>query len=191
MKNITKILLVIILIFITSSCKAQSYPLDYKGDVPDGAYYKDTNNELDKFVGLWKGNWNGKTLYLELKKIKHKVGINSYTYWDMILGERKIVAANGSVEIDRISNFDNEHPEFWGMGINLKNGSQETLTFSPKNMCRKMAKLIITSFTTSQMTLHFEYEPSAIDPNCQHNAYVDQHGDFPINFPKDIVLTKQ
>lgn len=58
-------------------------------------------------------------------------------------------------------------------------------------MCGKRATLDIVSFTSNQMTLHFEYEPSFVDPNCQHNAYVDQYGDFPVNFPKDIVLTKQ
>jgi hypothetical protein len=125
-----------------------------------------------------------------LKKVKYKLGLNSFYYKDMILGERKVVAANGTIEIDRITNFDNEHPEINGMFINFKTG-QQMLSFFPKNMCRKIARLIITSFTPSQMTLHFEYEPSAIDPNCQHNAYVDQYGDFPINFPKDIVLTKQ
>ncbi|MDR6129187.1 hypothetical protein QE442_000073 [Chryseobacterium sp. SORGH_AS1175] len=54
-----------------------------------------------------------------------------------------------------------------------------------------MATLDITNFTGSQMTLHLEYLPSFVDSNCQHNAYVNQYGDFPINFPKDIVLTKQ
>ncbi|WP_051289127.1 DUF6705 family protein [Chryseobacterium daeguense] len=75
--------------------------MDYKDDVPNGAYYKDLNNELDKYVGLWKGNWNGKTVYLELKKVKtFSSGNNSY-YRDRILGERKIISATGSVEIDR------------------------------------------------------------------------------------------
>jgi hypothetical protein len=58
-------------------------------------------------------------------------------------------------------------------------------------MCNKRATLDITSFTGTSMTLHFEYLPSFIDPNCIHNSYVDQYGDFPINFPKDITLTKQ
>lgn len=44
---------------------------------------------------------------------------------------------------------------------------------------------------TTEMTLHFEYLPSIYDENCQYNAYVQQHNDFPINFPKDIILTKQ
>ncbi|MDR2206698.1 MAG: hypothetical protein LBE36_11165 [Flavobacteriaceae bacterium] len=54
---------------------------------------------------------------------------NNYVYRDMILGERKIIASNGTVEIDRITNFDYESPEFMGIGINLKNGLRETITF--------------------------------------------------------------
>jgi len=187
-----KKIVLILLSIITISCKAQTYSLDYKEDVPNGAYYKDLEGELDKYIGLWKGSWNGKTLFLDLRKYKYKLGDNSnYIYRDMILGERKVISSNGTIEIDRISNFDYEHPEFDGIGFNLINGNIKRLYFYPKNMCRKTGTLDITSFTGNQMTLHFEYLPSFIDENCQHNAYVDQYGDFPINFPKDIVLTKQ
>jgi len=186
-----KHIFLILLSIITISCNAQIYPLNYKEDVPDGAYYKDLDNELDKYVGLWKGTWNGKTLFLELKKIKEYSNGDHPYYKDRILGERKVVASNGTIEIDRISNFGSDGTELWGIGFNLKNGNIKRLYFSPRNMCRKRATLDITSFIGNQMTLHFEYEPSFVDPNCQHNAYVDQYGDFPINFPKDIVLTKQ
>ncbi|MDR6371166.1 hypothetical protein J2795_001788 [Chryseobacterium bernardetii] len=67
----------ILLVFITISCNAQIYPLNYKEDVPNGAYYKDLDGELDKYVGMWKGIWNGKTLYLDLRKNKYKLGDNS------------------------------------------------------------------------------------------------------------------
>jgi hypothetical protein len=181
-----------LLIMAVISCNAQVYPLNTSpSDIPDNAYIKDTNNELDKYVGLWKGSWSGKTLYLELKKIKYHYNDNQPYYIDKILGERKIIASDGTIEMDRISNSDFQSPEFRGMYKSLRYPGKQTIDFSPKNMCKKTGTLDITSFTGNQMTLHFEYEPSIIDPNCQHNAYVDQYGDFPINFPKDIVLTKQ
>jgi len=190
-----KILLIIQFLSIFTFCNAQIYPLNTSpSDIPSNAYIKDTNNELDKYVGMWKGVWNGKILFLELRKIKTYSSIPNDThpyYKDRILGERKVIASNGTVEIDRITNFDIQSPEFSGIGQSLKNINWKRLYFYPKNMCRKTATLDITNFTGNQMTLHFEYLPSIIDPNCQHNAYVDQYGDFPINFPKDIVLTKQ
>ncbi|MGD1318826.1 DUF6705 family protein [Chryseobacterium sp. 2R14A] len=198
MKNI----ILILLISVTSFTYAQIYPLDTSpGDVPDNAYIKDTNNELDKYVGMWKGNWNGKIVFLELRKIKyHYIGAHSY-YIDKILGERKIINSNGLVEIDRIVNFDIQNPEFRGVFQSLSNSNWKQLLFFPKNMCNVYGTLDITNFeatvdantnqSTTKMTMHFRYEPNTYDLNCIHNAYVDQHNDFPINFPKDIVLTKQ
>ncbi|WBV56486.1 hypothetical protein PFY10_20065 [Chryseobacterium daecheongense] len=185
----------IFLIIVTLSSlyfKAQTYPLNTSpSDIPANGYIKDMNNELNKYVGLWKGTWDGKTLFLELRKVKYYYGGNDPYYIDKIVGERKVVTANGTREIDRITRFDEKSPEFRGMTISLKNGNWKRLTFYPKNMCRKMASIDITNFTPTQMTLHFEYLPSIVEPNCQHNSYVDQNGDFPINFPKDIVLIKQ
>lgn len=174
---------------------SQEYPLNTNpSDIPNNAYIKDINNELNKYVGIWKGNWNEKTLYLELRKFKTYSSIPGDThpyYVDEILGERKIINANGVIEIDRITNFGSDGAEFSGMSKSIKPPGRDRLLFFPKNMCRKQATLDITNFTGTQMTLHFEYLPSAIDENCVHNAYVDQYGDFPINFPKDITLTKQ
>lgn len=104
-------------------------------------------------------------------------------------------------EIDRISNFNYDSAEFYGMFISLRYAGEKRFLFFPKNMCRVHASLDITSFDTllvagssqptQKMTLHMEYEPNYHDPNCPHNAYVAQHDDWPVNFPKDIVLTKQ
>ena len=191
MKNI----FLIITLLSVNLISCQVYPLNTSpSEIPNNANIKDTNNELDKYVGLWKGDWNGKTVYLELKKIKiysSTPGDTHPYYIDKILGERKIIAANGTIEIDRISNFNNGHPEFIGIYNSLRNIGKYALTFYPKDMCGKRAKLEITNFTNTQMTLHFEYEPSIYNSNCVHNAYVQQHGDFPINFPKDITLIKQ
>ncbi len=189
MKNI---FLIIATIAISVFYKGQEYPLNTGVyDIPDNAYLKDTNNELDKYVGVWKGEWNGKTLFLEFRKIKYYNEGNHPYYKDRIFGERKIIGSNGTVEVDRISNFDIESPEFRGIFGSLKNGNWKRMYFYPKDMCNKSASLDITNFTGTQMTLHFEYEPSFVDPTCKHNAYVDQYGEFPVNFPKDVVLTKQ
>lgn len=200
-------ILIILISLFSLSCRAQIYNLNDKTvnsfKVPPGSYFKDIDGDYDKYLGLWKGTWDGKTLYLDLRKVKRK---SDEIYFDEIFGERKIISANGTVEIDRISNFDYEHPEFRGLGnYGSYNGQLcETLSFYPKNMCNKIARLLITQIgdvlsgplnnstsTTKQMTLHFEYQPSYYDENCIHNAYVQQHDDFPLNFPKDIVLTKQ
>lgn len=189
MKNI----LIFVTIILVTSCKAQIYPLNTSpSDVPDNGYIKDINNELDKYIGLWKGTWSGKTVYLELKKNKkYYSGTNSY-YIDEIVGERKIIAQNGQIEIDRISNFDLLHPEFWGITKSLKYPGKYKLSFFPKNMCRLHNDINITSFTGTQMTLQMPaLMMGRAEDNCIHAAYVQQNGEYPVNFPKDIILTKQ
>ncbi|WP_419870602.1 DUF6705 family protein [Chryseobacterium sp. CT-SW4] len=142
---------ILIILTIFSFClKAQEYPLNTSpSDIPDNAYLKDMNNELDKYVGLWKGTWNNKTIYIQLKKIKHYSSIPGDThpyYVDDIFGERKIIASDGTIEIDRITNFNNQSPEIFGMSRSLKNGNWKRLYFYPENMCGKSATLDITSF---------------------------------------------
>jgi hypothetical protein len=191
--NKMKNLILLILLLFTVKSYAQEYPLHYKGDVPDGAYYKDTNNEYNKYLGLWKGNWNGKMVYIELKKVKYYYdGVNPY-YMDKIFGERKIIASNGTIEIDRITNFDYEDSEIRGMGLptGVNGMNYPSLMFYPDNMCNMFARLVITNITTTQMTLHLVGMMGHQKANCIHDAYIQQYGEFPINFPKDIVLTKQ
>jgi len=184
MKN----LIILMTLILFTSCNAQIYPLEYKDDVPVGAYYKDLNGELSPYIGLWKGNWNGKTVFLELKKVKFQL---DDVYKDRILGERKIINSNGQIEIDRISNFDYNYSEFYGIGINPGNPLQKRISFYPKNMCGIHSELNITNFTGTTMTLHMVAIGGIKTANCSHDAYVQQYGEYPLNFPKDIVLTKQ
>ncbi|MBR9913463.1 MAG: hypothetical protein GYB32_01345 [Algicola sp.] len=50
-----KYFLIILVIIFCFSCKAQSpiYSIEQYYGIQDNAYYKDTNNILNKFVGTW------------------------------------------------------------------------------------------------------------------------------------------
>lgn len=194
MKKITIILLILSANFIFAQ---QIFPLNAsKVGHPNEAYYKDLDGELNPYIGTWIGAWNGKTLYLELRKVKKRRVANDGTYYDIdkILGERKIVSSSGSIEIDRITNFDENSPEFNGIFGQYTNFSQKYLLFQPKNMCNKTANVNIT-FTNpqkTQMKLDFKYNPLGITESCQYyNQIMVQGQDWPFNFPKDIILTKQ
>ncbi|CAH0239716.1 DUF6705 family protein [Chryseobacterium sp. Bi04] len=193
-----KIIIIFLLFCINFINAQQTLPLNTpKIDIPNGAYYKDLDGELDPYVGAWKGTWDGKTLYLELKKIKKRYMSNDGTYYDSdkIVGERKLVSSNGTIEIDRISNFDQNAPEFYGIYPTRKPLGQKSLFFQPKNMCNKTADLIII-FTNSQKTqisLELIENPVTIsDITCpNYNQLVEPGKGWRFNFPKDIVLTKQ
>lgn len=189
MKNI----LIAITIILFTTCKAQIFPLGTSpGDIPDNAYIKDTNNDFDKYVGLWAGTWNGKTIFLELRKVKYFYDDDNPYYIDKIVGERKVITSNGQTEVDRISNFDEVHPEFRGVSKSLKNSGKYRLTFYPKDMCGVYVPLEIVNLTNTTMTLQRPtLMQGKVKDGCVHSAYLQQHGEFPINFPKDVILTKQ
>ena len=79
MKNIITILLLL----ITFSCKSQIYPLRTYTDVPDNSYLKDTNNELNDYIGTWKATWNNKTIFIYISKEINKYKL--YTYMDYLI----------------------------------------------------------------------------------------------------------
>lgn len=193
MKNIF-----LILIFVTINIKCQQvYPLNTENssDLPYGSYFKDFDGELNPYIGLWKGNWEGKTIYLELRKVKYFLGMTPTKgrYYDVILGERKVLDVNGAILIDRISSFDELGSEFFGIYNKFSNPIQKQIRFVPKNMCGATASLDVTFVNPSktQMSVHFEYTPSYLENTCPYYDLVKQGGEYPINFPKDIVLTKQ
>lgn len=193
MKNI----FTIVSLIISLSLYSQTYPLHTEGkiDKPSGSYFKDLDGELDPYIGLWKGSWNGKILYMKFKKIKHTLDSPNdphIIFTDRILGERKVIEADGTVSIDRISTFDNQNAEFNGINFKFSDPSQKQFYFVT-GICGKTANLDITFLDAAktQMSLHLIYNPSTIDDSCPYYNSVMQGNDFPINFPKDIVLIKQ
>ncbi|APY01395.1 DUF6705 family protein [Lacinutrix venerupis] len=84
----TNTLFTIITIFTLLSCKAQSPIISLEEPVPDeieNAYYKDTNNILDPFVGTWVLNDGTKYLKIVFEK---KVMVNTGNYYeDLLIGE--------------------------------------------------------------------------------------------------------
>ena len=189
-----KRIITILLLILSNSSIAQEtgiYPFHTPPrNLPFGSYIKDLNGELDKYVGLWKGEWNGKTIFLELRKIKYSFNNNQY-YEDMILGERKIINSNGVVEIDRISNFDNLRSEFFGMFPSLTTPGSERITFYPKNMCTFHADIDLVLYSPQHLLVQITNKFVFSDTDCVHNNYVQQYGNYPYNFPESIVLIKQ
>lgn len=87
MKNIIKI---IVLLITTISCKAQTTIIDIednKGYDVFGAYYKDIYNQLDAFVGTYIYTNGNETLKIVLQKKTMSTIPSHRFYEDMIIGE--------------------------------------------------------------------------------------------------------
>ena len=78
----------LISIFSITSCRAQVSPL-YKADpdLPEGTYFKDMDNDLDKFVGTWKWQNGNDEFIVVLEKKEHILDVDGEYYNDLLIGE--------------------------------------------------------------------------------------------------------
>ncbi|MGX1025271.1 hypothetical protein ACSSV5_002449 [Psychroflexus sp. MBR-150] len=110
MKNI---ILTILIIGVSISCKAQNYPLFNPSDNFDtnGAYYKDSDNDLQKLVGIWKYESDNEIFEIELSfKVDYfsDSEIPNYSqYEDMLYGEYKYINSNDEEIVNSLSDINN------------------------------------------------------------------------------------
>jgi len=109
MKNLYVVF--ILLLIPLWSCKAQTIvPYDSDQDVfspNSGAYYKDTNNEFNKYEGEWK--WenaltNSEITFIFKKEVALDAGEDNFTY-DLLVGEYRYVE-NGQEIVNTLSDID-------------------------------------------------------------------------------------
>ncbi len=182
----TKFLIIALFISIIF-CKAQTYPLRTFTEVPENAYLKDTNNELQYYVGTWKGTWNNKTIYITFKKITNQYNPNLKYYKDFLIGKFKVMDSNGQILFDNTSISDND-AKITG-GKFRKVDDKYSLGYIDPDICNMMGSILInfTSPTKTQMLFAFSDWTDIITPDCPYyNA-----NPFPEPLPKNIILTKE
>lgn len=99
-------MLLFLSLFVVSRASAQSpiLPLtteDIGDNIPNNAYLKDLNNDLDKFVGTWQYSSNGTKLTVLIQKIEMYSNEHFHYYEDVLIGRYKF-EVNGSVIIDNL-----------------------------------------------------------------------------------------
>ncbi|WP_418513394.1 DUF6705 family protein [Corallibacter sp.] len=112
----TTIRLLVVFILAVTSCKAQSPVISIYDDlkVPrqQNAYYKDTDNDFDRFIGTWKYT-NGQeefTIVLNKKLLDYHTNYKNISYYeDVIYGEFRYVDLNGVELVNTLSNIDNNY----------------------------------------------------------------------------------
>lgn len=111
--NIMRKIVLVLLTFCIFNCKAQVSAL-FEGDdvyTPNsGLYYKDVDNDFDKFVGTWKWIDNSNSWTVVLKKILQIDDGDGYTY-DALYGEYQYIE-NGIEKVNTLANINdsNIHP---------------------------------------------------------------------------------
>lgn len=143
-----------ILVFIlTISCKAQQtiiplenhylYYNNAENGVPPNSYLKDVNHLLDKFVGIWKGTYNGRSFELRIIKGTATESYNNITF-DRLFIRYIIKDVNGTILENSTSYTDNNSPYIMrGIRFNQK-GTQYYLSYVGREAnCGQIGNVLI------------------------------------------------
>lgn len=114
MKNI---LITFLFLAIIINCKAQSPVInieDYNGKPIEGAYYRDTDNLLDSFVGTYI--YTNGTTSLKIVLQKKTMLFDSFKYEDLLVGEYQYLE-DGVEKINTLINLAESHLYSFDYGI--------------------------------------------------------------------------
>ncbi|WP_101240529.1 DUF6705 family protein [Chryseobacterium sp. PMSZPI] len=168
MKNI----LSIICLAVFTGCIGQTVSLETMAQCipsqtcPNASYVKDINNSLNKYVGTWKGNRDGKNYEFNFIK-KENVGENQKK--DILIGRVKITNANGVVEYD---NFNKPDTATRFTGFNFQKDLKAYLMYflGGKLGCIDYgyAYLIIKPETPNKMSITFLPDYDIVTQDCSN-----------------------
>ncbi len=185
-----------LLILFSLQCTAQSniVPLTECNKIynhADGsAYFKDTNNEMDKYVGTWKWAQGNKEFILTLiKQIKHhyhQTGNDNY-YEDRLIGYYQ-VKENGNIIADTAA--DNLSNDFGAkvMFTLICDNIIQSISFNDYLKGGVKFDAILEKLSPTQMKFKAKLSADAYtEPNPGEIVYYGTGSTFPL----DVVLTKQ
>lgn len=188
--NMKTVLLNLTLVLLGFICNAQRtisleewdmYLNTEEGIPEDVSYIKDTKNQLNPFVGIWKGSYNGKTFEFKFEK-KIKSGEDAIKL-DRIMGE-VIITENRNNFL-----FNRSHREVHSLsGLNFQRNTY-MLHFSVKPECNDSGYVYIEirKNNSKKMTLYFSRDTGWYDPKKCPN-----YSTYKVLLPEDkIELTKQ
>ncbi len=186
-------LIILSIILSIISCKAQqNFPLLTSIDnIPNMSHLKDTNNELQSFVGTYTSTYNGNqiTLYIEKEDDKLFNTRGKQIYKD-ILSIRYIMKNSSGIILQDTKSMtfqsDSLHT-IYSLWV-TENGAKVTLNYSGTNCGVGWGKIILRKVNTTQIS--WEYLPNDITTTaskCPSNL------DTTIYLPetKDLIFTKQ
>ncbi len=105
--EIIKTVCLFVITIVVSVSHSQTYPLSLDDDYlnnPAGSYFKDYDNEMDKFVGTWQYAIGNESLTIVLQK-KTMVPYKEL-FEDLLVGEYKYIL-NGSTVVNTIHLLNN------------------------------------------------------------------------------------
>lgn len=190
----SKILVLVILIINLISCKAQQvYPLQTSvSTVSNLSHLKDTNNELQSFVGTYASNYNGNEIILYITKENDKLfNTRGKQIYRDVLNVKYIVKNTSGMVLqntqDMILPIDNLKHTIYSVWI-TENGNKAELIYNGTNCNVGFGEINLKKLNSTQ--LMWEYKPNDITTTA---AKCPPTLDTTIYLPetKDLIFTKQ
>jgi len=185
MKNTFFLLLII---FSTLLCKAQTYPLRTYGiSIPTNAYLKDTNNELPSYEGTWKGVWDGKIIYLNIKRLNYNYNTTLKFYADVLIAKFKVTDASNNILFDNL-NIDDSLAKITGFRFRKSNGKY-LMGYVDNDICglNGFIEINFTDNSKTKLAWKFNEGSNLITKDCPYY----NSPEFPQPLPRELVLIKQ
>jgi len=188
MKNI---IILLIIVLGTISCKAQQeYPINtVPSNIPNGAYIKDTNNELDRFIGVYKVLYNNKETLININKVTKKPfslsGLNYYK--DALIIKYIIKDLSGNIIQSTINNTD-DGKHFISNTIILSQKNEARFYYTGGDCGIGWGRISIKIINNSEISWSYYPSSTTLDNiNCPNptdtNIYLPE--------TKDLLFTKQ
>ncbi len=152
MKNI---IFLLTFISLCVNCKAQQQilPLETKGWSSGNVYYKDLNNDLEPYVGTWKGTFDNKTFTISFLKNKSYNSMGNY-FKDRLLGRYNMKDSNGN-QLYSTYNLPDDDVKITSLGF-VNSMTKDKLRFIFLDAC--IEGEIHLNFENAQKTqMHWQY----------------------------------
>ncbi|MEJ5103515.1 DUF6705 family protein [Chryseobacterium sp. MYb328] len=181
----------ILVLFTVLFCKAQQVlPLNNSASKsPTNSYFKDINNELDPYIGTWKGDFQEKVIKLKIAK-ELKVPFEmwgKHNFKDRLLVRYEVTNNHGVVLESSLNNDFNIKVKLLIEGSDIENNSV-MLIFAGGNCSVGIGNIVLKKISSTQFS--WGYSPGTTtrnDKDCPPNR------DYTIYLPEteNLIFTKQ
>ena len=193
MKNILKHLLIFKLLFSFTNCKAQEGRIEalgtvYRYEITNGTYLKDMENRMPFYVGLWKGEHNGKHIRLlitKLTKEKQERANGKYWYEDGMFARYEVFSGDPELPSSTIiASSMNTSINAPLISVGSGKNNQFKFAYSDTQFCGAEGELVLRRNLNNPNELTYLFSPKGhfvFDPDCPYN------GTIPVPLPHAII----
>jgi hypothetical protein len=132
--------------------------------INDGLYFKDVNNHLNKFAGSWQGEYEDKTLILEVSILENVESLA--IYFDELLIKYKITDVNGNEVVNTIQYFDDYKYHISGNYFPDNTAYYIASYVGYEYMCNQKGRAIMHIVNSNTMTFWILPDNDMIGPEC-------------------------